>query len=157
MKKILYVVILATLLLSMVGCAPGAQPAAEKPAATEPATAEPVAGTSDRPEILKEADAKEGDSDVVIIGLTVSGRPPRAFYPDADPSKPVEGYEPEILEELAKRANLDIVYYEVAWSGLFTGLLANKWDVGASDVFIKKERDDMMDFSEPHLDSDLAI
>lgn len=159
MKKIWFSMLLMVILVGMVGCAPAAVPTEEAAAPAAAPTTAPAAPMEEavKPQVLAEADAKEGASDVIRIGITVSGRPPRAYYQDGDPSKPLMGYEPDLLEEIARRAGLKIVYYDVAWSGLFTGLLANKWDVGASDVFIKKEREDMMDFSEPHLDSDLGV
>ena len=76
---------------------------------------------------------------------------------DADPTKPLTGYEVDILEQIAKRLRKDIVFYDVAWAGLFTGLLADKWDIGASNVFITADRAKMMDFSEPHLNSDMGV
>ena len=163
MKKHVYLLILVVLLFGMGGCAMGAVPIeqdapAAEPVATEaPVQEEAAPVEAAKPEIRTEDEAMEGESDVLRIGLVVSGRPPRAFYPDADPTQPVSGYEPDILEEISRRTGLEIVYYDVAWSSLFTGLLANKWDVGASDVFIKPEREEMMDFSEPHLDADLGV
>ena len=91
------------------------------------------------------------------IGMVIGSAPPRAYYLDWDPSNPLTGYEVDILEEIAKRIGREIVYYDVSWTGLFTGLLAGKWDVGASNIFIKKDREIMMDFSEPHLDSDMGM
>lgn len=91
------------------------------------------------------------------VGIVIGATPPRSYYIDFDPSNPLAGYEVEILEEIAKRLDREIVYYDVSWTGLFTGLLAGKWDVGASNIFIKKDREAMMDFSEPHIDSDLGM
>jgi ABC-type amino acid transport substrate-binding protein len=108
--------------------------------------------------VKKADDAQAGmDSDKLRIGMVVGATPPRSYYPNADPTQKLTGYEPDILEEIARRIGKEIVYYDVAWAGLFTGLLAEKWDVGASNVFIKIDREAMMDFSEPHLDSDIGV
>lgn len=109
--------------------------------------------------VVKPADAAQtgADSGKLRIGMVVGATPPRSYYPNSDPSQPLTGYEPDILEEVAKRMGKEIVYYDVAWAGLFTGLLAEKWDVAASNVFIKIDREAMMDFSEPHLDSDIGV
>jgi len=90
------------------------------------------------------------------VGIVVSPIPPRAYYKDADPTKPLLGYEIDIITEIARRIGKDVVFYQSAWPTLFTGLLANKWDMTASNIFIKLERTAMMDFSEPYLDSDVA-
>jgi len=97
------------------------------------------------------------DDGRIHAGMVIGATPPRSYYEDWDPSNPLTGYEVEILEEIGVRLGREIVYYDVSWTGLFTGLLAGKWDVGASNIFIKKDREAMMDFSEPHLDSDLGM
>jgi len=114
--------------------------------------------TGEQTSVVPAHEAVAGHDDSRLhVGLVIGATPPRSYYTDWDPSKPLTGYEVEILEEIAKRMGREIVYYDVSWTGLFTGLLAGKWDVGASNIFIKKDRDDMMDFSEPHLDSDLGM
>jgi len=90
------------------------------------------------------------------VGLVIT-TPPRSYYTNSDPSQPLIGYEPDILNEVAKRLNKEIVYYDVAWAGLFTGLLSQKWDVAASNIFINEERQAMMDFSEPHFDTGMGM
>lgn len=90
------------------------------------------------------------------VGLVIT-TPPRAYYMNSDPEQPLTGYEPDILIEIAKRIGKEIVFYDVAWAGLFTGLLAQKWDVAASNIFINEDRLKMMDFSEPHFDTGMGI
>jgi ABC-type amino acid transport substrate-binding protein len=90
------------------------------------------------------------------VGLVIT-TPPRSYYENSDPNQPLTGYEPDILNEIAKRIGKEIVYYDVAWAGLFTGLLAQKWDVAASNIFINEDRLKMMDFSEPHFDTGMGV
>jgi polar amino acid transport system substrate-binding protein len=99
---------------------------------------------------------KQANDGKLHVGIVVSPLPPRAYFEDADPSKPLRGYEVDIITEIARRLDKDVVFYAVAWPTLFTGLLADKWDMAASNIFIKKEREDMMDFAEPYLDADVA-
>jgi polar amino acid transport system substrate-binding protein len=94
--------------------------------------------------------------ELLHVGLVIT-TPPRSYYTNSDPSQPLTGYEPDILNEVAKRLKKEIVYYDVAWAGLFTGLLAQKWDVAASNIFINEERQAMMDFSEPHFDTGMGM
>lgn len=94
--------------------------------------------------------------DELHVGLVIT-TPPRSYYTNSDPSQPLIGYEPDILNEIARRLNKIIVYYDVAWTGLFTGLLSQKWDIAASNIFINEERQIMMDFSEPHFDTGMGM
>lgn len=101
--------------------------------------------------------AQEGkDDDRLHVGLVIT-TPPRSYYVNSDPNQPLTGYEPDIINEIAKRIGKEIVYYDVAWAGLFTGLLAQKWDVAASNIFINEDRLKMMDFSEPHFDTGMGV
>jgi polar amino acid transport system substrate-binding protein len=99
---------------------------------------------------------KQANDGKLHVGIVVSPLPPRAYFEDADPSKPLRGYEIDIITEIARRLDKDVVFYAVAWPTLFTGLLADKWDMTSSNIFIKKEREEMMDFAEPYLDADVA-
>ena len=101
-------------------------------------------------------DNSDVGDDRLHVGLVIT-TPPRSYYTNSDPSQPLTGYEPDILNEIAKRLNKEIVYYDVAWTGLFTGLLSQKWDVAASNIFINEERQAMMDFSEPHFDTGMGM
>ncbi len=99
---------------------------------------------------------KQANDGKLHVGIVVSPLPPRAYFEDADPTKPLKGYEVDIITEIARRINRDVVFFPVSWPTLFTGLLADKWDMCASNIFIKLEREDMMDFAEPYLDADVA-
>ena len=98
----------------------------------------------------------EGD-DVLRVGICVSPNPPRAYYEGGDPANGLVGVEPELLTEIAKCMGREVEFYDVAWSGLFTGLLSEKWDVAASAIFITADRLEMMDFADPYVDNDLAF
>lgn len=101
--------------------------------------------------------AQSGTNDGRLhVGLVIT-TPPRSYYVNSDPSQPLTGYEPDILNEIARRLGKEIVYYDVAWAGLFTGLLAQKWDIAASNIFINEDRLKMMDFSEPHFDTGMGV
>lgn len=117
-----------------------------------------VASSGVNVEVFNAADGaqKQADDGKLHVGIVVSPLPPRAYFEDADPSKPLKGYEVDIITEIARRINKDVVFYAVSWPTLFTGLLADKWDMCASNIFIKLERENMMDFAEPYLDADVA-
>ena len=69
---------------------------------------------------------KSKDDKLIHVGLVIT-TPPRSYYENSDPNQPLIGYEPDILNEIGKRIGKEIVYYDVAWAGLFTGLLAQLW------------------------------
>lgn len=99
---------------------------------------------------------KQADDGKLHVGISIDSLPPRAYFEGADPSQPLKGYEVDIITEIARRLDKDVVFYTVSWSSLFTGLLADKWDMAAANIFIKLERENMMDFAEPYLDADVA-
>lgn len=140
-KSYLYLLAAIAVLLIVWGCA--------APAAPEPTKAPPPAGPAPTTAAAPKGKAR--------IGLVVSATPPRAYYKDGDPKKGLEGIEVELMNKVAQCMNVQTEYMDVAWSGLFTGLLSNKWDWAASAVFIRKDRAAMMDFADPYMDSDVAF
>ena len=106
----------------------------------------------------KEAEPEApAEKEVVKVGIVVHGQPPVRYYIDGDPMKGLTGYEVGIIESVAECMGLEVEFYDVTWSGLFAGLLSEKWDWAASSVFIKPEREEMMDFSNPYQESDIAF
>lgn len=97
------------------------------------------------------------EKEVVKVGIVVHGQPPVRYYIDGDPMKGLTGYEVGIIKNVAERMGVEVEFYDVTWSGLFAGLLSEKWDWAASSVFITAERQNMMDFSHPYQESDVAF
>jgi len=97
------------------------------------------------------------DDNKIVVGICVGSTTKETHYIDGDPEKGLTGFGPEFLNEIAKCMNREIEYKDVAWNGLFTGLISGKWDVASSDIFITAEREEMMDFADPHTDNDLAF
>jgi len=58
------------------------------------------------------------------------------------------------VKEAAKRMDAEIQIENVQFAGIFPGLLAGKWDIAASSIFIRKDRMEMMDFADPYFQSD---
>jgi polar amino acid transport system substrate-binding protein len=48
-------------------------------------------------------------------------------------------------------------FITVAFSGIFTGLQSEKWDLASSSIWITEERLKEMDFADPYYDSDIAL
>lgn len=63
----------------------------------------------------------------------------------------IQGYEYEVYKLALERAGYEVQVTDVAFSGLFSGLQAEQWDVVASNIFITPVRHAEMDHSEPYL------
>jgi len=92
------------------------------------------------------AQAQDADRPVVRVASNVN-IPLRIFRAGDE----IRGYEYEVYKEALERAGYEVEVTDVAFSGLFSGLQAEQWDVVASNVFITPERHAEMDHSEPYL------
>lgn len=92
------------------------------------------------------AQAQDADRPVVRVASNVN-IPLRIFRAGDE----IQGYEYEVYKEALERAGYEVEVTDVAFSGLFSGLQAEQWDVVASNVFITPERHAEMDHSEPYL------
>ena len=139
MKKILGILVIATLSLSailLVGSCAEPPVTEEK---TEVVTEEEVKFTT----------IKEG---VLTIGSDIA-------YPPFENVEGEEyvGFDIDMGKEIAKRLGLEEEFVNTAWDGIFPALIAHKFDVVISAVTITPERDEEMDFSDPYFDSDQSI
>lgn len=92
------------------------------------------------------AQAQDGDRPVVRVASNVN-IPLRIFRAGNE----IQGYEYEIYTEALDRAGYEVEVTDVAFSGLFSGLQAEQWDIVASNVFVTPTRHAEMDHSEPYL------
>jgi ABC-type amino acid transport substrate-binding protein len=69
----------------------------------------------------------------------------------------ITGFEPDLMKAVAKEAGINIQLVNVEWAGLFGGLLTRKFDMVISSVTVLEERKERMAFSDPYLNSGLAL
>lgn len=69
----------------------------------------------------------------------------------------IVGFEPDLIDAVARIANFDYEMVSVEWAGLFGGLITNKYDAVIASVTILEERRQRMAFSIPYLRSGLAL
>ena len=69
----------------------------------------------------------------------------------------LDGFEVDLIKEVAQEANLSCELVNVEWSGLFAGLITKKFDLVISSVGIVEERKERVAFSIPYLQSGAAI
>jgi len=93
-------------------------------------------------------DAQAQDSDRPVVRVASNVNIPLRIFRAGDE---IRGYEYEVYKEALERAGYEVEVTDVAFSGLFSGLQAEQWDVVASNVFITPERHAEMDHSEPYL------
>lgn len=74
-----------------------------------------------------------------------------------DSNKQLAGYSVEYVKALADVLGIEIVSRNVAWDGIFAGLLAGRYDFVASSVTITEERQKSMDFSAPYYEVRQAV
>ncbi|MEG6550509.1 basic amino acid ABC transporter substrate-binding protein [Desulfocurvibacter africanus] len=74
-----------------------------------------------------------------------------------DSSKKVVGFAPDMLQAIGKAAGFNPVIKNVAWDGIFAGLIAGKYDMVSSSVSITDERKNAMLFSEPYFEVKQAV
>ncbi len=89
-----------------------------------------------------------------LVVATDATLPPMTFINDANQ---IDGFEKDLLAELAKEAGFEYELINVEWNGLFGGLITKKYDLVISSVTILEERKKKMAFSAPYLKSGLSL
>ncbi|MEC9018927.1 MAG: transporter substrate-binding domain-containing protein, partial [Nitrospinota bacterium] len=69
----------------------------------------------------------------------------------------LDGFEVDLIKEVAREAGLDYELINIEWGGLFGGLITKKFDLVISSVGIIEERKKRMAFSIPYLQSGVAV
>ena len=69
----------------------------------------------------------------------------------------LDGFEVDLIKEVAREANFDYELVNIEWGGLFGGLITKKFDLVISSVGIIEERKKRMAFSIPYLQSGVAV
>jgi ABC-type amino acid transport substrate-binding protein len=72
----------------------------------------------------------------------------------------LKGYTYDMMTEAFDRMGYDIEIVDVAFAGIFAGLMAEKWDMAFSGIFLTKAREETMDFTDPYnegMDSIVAL
>lgn len=68
-----------------------------------------------------------------------------------------QGYDIDVVNEIAKRLNLDVTYQDTAFDTIFTDLASGTFDMVASASTITPERQNVVDFSDPYYSADQAL
>jgi polar amino acid transport system substrate-binding protein len=67
------------------------------------------------------------------------------------------GFDIELIEAIAKQLNKTVEWIDIDFKGLVPGLLANRFDVAASAIYITDERRKVVDFTDTYYPGGLVI
>jgi polar amino acid transport system substrate-binding protein len=68
-----------------------------------------------------------------------------------DENKNIIGFDIDYLNAIAKEVDINVIYKNVAWDGIFEGIGTGKYDAIILSVTITDERKKVMDFSKPYV------
>ncbi|MGE5704681.1 MAG: transporter substrate-binding domain-containing protein [Clostridia bacterium] len=100
----------------------------------------------------EEAAAPGGGSQTVTIATTNDGPP----FAGKENGKLV-GYEIDLLEAIAQKADLKIEWKEMKFDGIIPALQAKQVDGAISAITIRDDRKQVVDFTDPYFESGLSI
>jgi polar amino acid transport system substrate-binding protein len=89
-----------------------------------------------------------------LVFATDPTQPPMEFF---GPHKKIIGFDLDMIQAAAKAAGFKADIRSTPWVGIFSGLAAGRYDAVLSSVTITDERAKTMDFSQPYMDTGLAI
>jgi len=90
--------------------------------------------------------------DVVRVG-TDATFPPMEFIKDGQRT----GFDVELIEALGKQMNKRIEWVDIGFKGLIPGLMANRFDVAASAIYMTDERRKVVAFTDSYFRGGLAV
>jgi len=67
------------------------------------------------------------------------------------------GFDLDVMREIAKLQGYEIEIVDIAFDSIIPGVVADKYDIGASGFTITAKREEVIDFSEPYWISDQAV
>ena len=93
------------------------------------------------------------EAGVFSVGVEIN-YPPMEYY-DTDGVTPI-GFDIDLARALADRLGLEVKFIDTAWEGILAGLDTNRYDI-AVNVTILPERQRRFNFTNPYIDSSMAI
>ncbi|OSP56188.1 basic amino acid ABC transporter substrate-binding protein [Pseudoruegeria sp. SK021] len=94
-----------------------------------------------------------GGREVVVV--TENAYPPLQFIDPAS-GKPV-GWEYDVMTEIGQRLNFTPVYETTSWDAMIPAVIAGQYDMAMNGITIREDRDDVVDFSDPYMRSEMRM
>lgn len=98
------------------------------------------------------ATAAHADADVIRVA-TDATFPPLEFVKDGQRI----GFDIDLINAIAKTLNRKVEWVDIDFKGLIPGLIARRFDVAASGIYMTEERRRVVDFTDPYYKGGLAI
>jgi polar amino acid transport system substrate-binding protein len=92
-------------------------------------------------------------ADDVIRVATDATFPPLEFVQDGKRT----GFDIELIEALAKVMGKKVQWVDIDFKGLIPGLIANRFDVAASGIYMTEERRKVVQFTDPYYRGGLVV
>lgn len=146
MKKVIAIVMTVILTVGMLTACGGSD-------TQESSTSEQKTSTEESKKAIDISDVKLMNDGTLTVGAEV-GYPPFEDFKE-DGTTP-EGYDVDIISEVADRLGLKVNIINTAWDGIFSGIDVN-YDCVCSAVTINAERKKTMLFSEPYINNYQAV
>ena len=99
------------------------------------------------------ATATASAADKLVVAADVGYAP----HVMAKPEGGFEGYNVDMIEEIARRLGVEYEIVDQEWSGIFAGLNAKKYDFIIAPTTVTPERAEKMLFMEGYLDSEIVF
>jgi ABC-type amino acid transport substrate-binding protein len=120
-------------------------------------TAAIVAGCGEDEEGGGGSTAQSGEVETITQGkLTVGSDIPYAPF-EFGRAPNYKGFDIELVNEIAKRLELDVEYVKTPFDTIFRNLAQGKFDLVASSTTITEERKRTVDFSDPYFAADQSL
>ena len=92
-------------------------------------------------------------TDNVIRVATDATFPPLEFVKDGKRT----GFDVDLMDAMAKVMGKKIEWVDIDFKGLIPGLIANRFDVAASGIYMTEDRRKVVDFTDPYYQGGLAV
>lgn len=90
-------------------------------------------------------------SDDALVVATDATFPPFEFIDEE--SKEIVGFDIDLMNAIAERADLNITYQNVGWDPLLAGMADCQYDMAISAMTITEERAQVFSFSDPYINA----
>ncbi|MFN2304533.1 MAG: basic amino acid ABC transporter substrate-binding protein [Anaerolineales bacterium] len=90
-------------------------------------------------------------SDDALVVATDAAFPPFEYV--EEDSKEIVGFDIDLMNAIAEKANLDIRFQNVAWDPLLAGMADCQYDMAISAITILPERAEQFGFSDPYINA----
>lgn len=103
--------------------------------------------------VLSAASVGLASADTLVVGSYPSNPP----FEYKTASGTFEGFEVDIVNEVAKRLGMTVEISDLGFQALFAATASKRIDVGISSITITKDRLGSQSFTQPYYDSDMGI